>query len=72
MRKTKRKLTLSGETLRMLTDAEKARAVGAYASGRSCDFGNCNTERDCGITWGTCAPCGSNSVGSCDGSCVGC
>ena len=55
MRKTKRKLTLSGEILRVLTDAETARAVGGYVSGRSCDFGNCTTDNNCGTTYGTCA-----------------
>ena len=71
MRKKKQKLTLSGETLRLLTDDETARAVGAYASGRSCDFGNCNTENTCGTTYGTCA-CGSNAGPTCVSSCFGC
>lgn len=71
MRKTKRKLTLSSETLRVLTDAETARVVGAYASGRSCDFGNCNTENTCGTTANTCVCVTAGNV-TCVPSCIGC
>lgn len=71
MRKKKQKLTLSGEVLRMLTEAETTRVVGAYASGRSCDFGNCTTENNCGPTYGTCV-CVTNGNVSCIPSCVGC
>jgi hypothetical protein len=71
MRKNKRKLTLSGEVLRVLTDAETTQAVGAYASGRSCDFGNCTTERNCGTTYNTCA-CVTNNNTTCLPSCIGC
>jgi hypothetical protein len=71
MRRTKQKLKLTGETLRVLTGAETALAVGAYASGRSCDFGNCNTQNTCGTTYGSCA-CPTNGGNTCLPSCVVC
>jgi hypothetical protein len=66
-----KKLSISKETLRNLRI--KTALKTGYMSGRSCDFGNCNTQQTCGTTGQCVTPgCGGFTQGDTCATCNTC